>query len=271
MAEEKAKGKRYYWLKLNEGFFDAKEMKKLRRFAGGDTLAIIYLKMLLVAMKNDGVIQFVGLEDNLAAEIALEIDEEEQNVDVALRFLTSCGMGEILQQGIYLPAAVANTGSEGASAQRVREHRERAKLQSAQLQNALPAVTSPLLEVTPELQSNAPTLQCNNSVTERKRRVRERDREELEKINICADKPQKIKAFAPPTLEEVTDYVEAQGLNVDAQGFIDFYESKGWMVGKSKMKDWKAACRRAAQWESNKRTLTDIRNPDRYAYKGDSF
>ena len=36
---------------------------------------------------------------------------------------------------------------------------------------------------------------------------------------------------------------------VDPQGFIDFYESKGWMVGKTPMKDWKAACRNAEKWE----------------------
>ena len=36
---------------------------------------------------------------------------------------------------------------------------------------------------------------------------------------------------------------------VDPQGFIDFYASKGWMVGKTPMKDWKAACRNAEKWE----------------------
>ena len=36
---------------------------------------------------------------------------------------------------------------------------------------------------------------------------------------------------------------------VDPQGFIDFYEAKGWMVGKTPMKDWKAACRNAEKWE----------------------
>ena len=36
---------------------------------------------------------------------------------------------------------------------------------------------------------------------------------------------------------------------VDPQGFINFYASKGWMVGKTPMKDWKAACRNAEKWE----------------------
>lgn len=49
-------GKRYWWLKLPENFFDAIEIKKLRRIAGGDTYTIIYLKMMLLSLKNNGYI-----------------------------------------------------------------------------------------------------------------------------------------------------------------------------------------------------------------------
>ena len=56
----------------------------------------------------------------------------------------------------------------------------------------------------------------------------------------------KYNRFTPPTLEEVTAYCEERQNNVDAQRFIDFYASKGWLVGKSKMKDWKASVR---TWE----------------------
>ena len=259
-----AKGKRYYWLKLTDNFFNEKEIKKMRRFAGGDTLVVIYLEMLLSAMKNEGVLRFVGLEESIAAEIALEIDEDVQNVEVALRFLERCGMCEVLPQGIYLPAAVASTGSEGASAQRMREHRERAKLQAVQNPIALPAAT-------PVSQSDAKLSLGDISVTERRDREdieKKRDREDIEKSNIRADKLQN-KKFVPPTLDEVTAYAKERGINVDPQGFIDFYESKGWMVGKSKMKDWKAACRRAANWETNKsKRATDITDPKSYTYTG---
>ena len=43
--------------------------------------------------------------------------------------------------------------------------------------------------------------------------------------------------------------MQQRGSRVDPQGFIDFYESKGWMVGKTPMKDWKAACRNAEHWD----------------------
>lgn len=63
------------------------------------------------------------------------------------------------------------------------------------------------------------------------------------------EKEQRQKCAVPPTLEEVADYVRERGSNVDPQDFIDFYAQKDWMVGRTKMADWKAACRRAEKWE----------------------
>ena len=51
------------------------------------------------------------------------------------------------------------------------------------------------------------------------------------------------RRFTPPTPDEVRDYVREKNYNVDADKFCDFYESKGWMIGKNKMKDWKASVR----------------------------
>lgn len=59
----------------------------------------------------------------------------------------------------------------------------------------------------------------------------------------------KKKRFVPPTLAEVASYVASRHSPVEPQVFLDFYESKGWMVGKTPMKDWKAACRNAECWE----------------------
>ncbi len=63
-----------------------------------------------------------------------------------------------------------------------------------------------------------------------------------------------ISRFQPPTLEEVTSYCRERQNNVDPQRFIDFYESKGWLVGKTKMKDWKACVR---TWERTSKPSTD--------------
>jgi hypothetical protein len=55
-------------------------------------------------------------------------------------------------------------------------------------------------------------------------------------------------AFTKPTLEEVSAYCRERQNGIDPQGFIDHYESNGWMVGKVKMKDWRASVR---TWEKN--------------------
>ena len=61
------------------------------------------------------------------------------------------------------------------------------------------------------------------------------------------DKKEKTKRFTPPTRQEVEEYIRSQGYQVDANRFVDFYTAKGWMVGKNKMKDWRAAVR---TWQS---------------------
>ncbi|WP_288190344.1 hypothetical protein [uncultured Veillonella sp.] len=61
-------------------------------------------------------------------------------------------------------------------------------------------------------------------------------------------KSTRSKPFVKPTREEVRAYCIERGNDIDPDKFYDYYESNGWMVGKSKMKDWKAAVR---TWERN--------------------
>lgn len=118
--------KRYYWLKMPDDWFQQKPIKKLRKIAGGDTYTIIYLKMLLAAIKQDGKLFFEGVEDNFCEELALEIDEDPENVKIALSYLFSQNLVKMEEADEYsLPEAVKLTGSESASAERMRRMRER--------------------------------------------------------------------------------------------------------------------------------------------------
>ena len=69
----------------------------------------------------------------------------------------------------------------------------------------------------------------------------------------------RARRFTPPTVEQVAAYVAERGSPVDPQEFVDFYAAKGWMVGKTPMKDWKAACRNAEKWDRWKRTTASER------------
>jgi hypothetical protein len=60
----------------------------------------------------------------------------------------------------------------------------------------------------------------------------------------------KNKRFVKPTIKQIDEYIKEKDMHFDAERFFDYYESKGWMVGKSPMKDWKAACR---TWESQRK------------------
>lgn len=108
----------------------------------------------------------------------------------------------------------------------------------------------------PEQTQNKRKQTDNKPEQTRKEKEKEKEREkESENDSYCSPPPPSApKRFVPPTLAEVQSYVAERQSPVDPQGFIDFYASKGWMVGKTPMKDWKAACRNAETWERWSRT-----------------
>lgn len=125
MDEERKYSKMYWWIKLMDGFFDTKEMRKLRRIAGGAVYQLIYLKMQLIAMKNCGRIYFDGIEDTFADEIALTLDETPEDVQATLVLLERMGLVKKMSEDtIYLPEAEANTGSETKWAAKKRNYRK---------------------------------------------------------------------------------------------------------------------------------------------------
>nr|DAJ74551.1 MAG TPA: replisome organizer protein [Caudoviricetes sp.] len=119
------KNKRYYWIQLTQDFFKSKEMKLLRKIAGGDTHTIIYLKMMLISLEDGGCIYYDGLADNLAEEIALMIDENVEDIKITLLFLGSKGLlTRKSDRDYFLEQVPEMVGSETASARRVRKFRE---------------------------------------------------------------------------------------------------------------------------------------------------
>lgn len=73
---------------------------------------------------------------------------------------------------------------------------------------------------------------------------------------------QKRTVFTPPTIDQVKEYCTERKNNVDAERFIDFYSCKGWMVGKNKMKDWKAAVRTWERSDYNGRNGTSKKSEE---------
>ena len=115
--------RKYYWLKLKNDFFATKEMKKLRKIAGGDTYTIIYLKLQLLSLKDEGRLYYDGIEDSFAEELALTIDEDADNVKATLLFLEKCGLVELNGTELFMRNVPSCIGSETGAAERMRELR----------------------------------------------------------------------------------------------------------------------------------------------------
>jgi predicted phage replisome organizer len=217
--------KRYFWLKLHKDFFQRKEIKRLRKIAGGDTYTIIYLKMLLRSIMSDGKLYFDGLEDDFASELALDLDEKEENVQITIQYLLKSGLLEMCSdEEYYLPDTKDSTGCETAAASRMR--RCRAKKDKLERNNVTPMLQNGYGEIEIELEKEIKI--------------------EKEIDSSAKSTTTKRKRFEKPTLSEIEQYCIERNNNVNAEQFYDYYESNGWKVGKNSMKDWKAAVR---TWE----------------------
>ena len=169
--------KKYFWLKLKDDFFKDKRIKKLRKIAGGDTYTIIYLKMQLLSLSTNGVLVYEKLEPSFAEEIALQIDEESDNIAITIEFLLNTGLLEELDENNFLMTeTIKCIGKEGASAKRVREHREKIK-----------------------------ALQCNDNLT--KCNTEKEIEKELE-IDVCIC--QRNKQFKDSTCKDCWHYKECK-------------------------------------------------------------
>ncbi len=228
--------KRYYWLKLQEDFLKDKRLKKLRKIAGGDTFAFIYLEMILNTLNTEGVIIYEGIEDTVAKEVALELDEDPDSVQITISYLMNVGLMVDLGDGRFLlPYVAENTGSEGASAKRMRDLRERKKASQCDT------------VVTPLLQTSDGEIEIEKDI--------EKEKDYLK--DIKSDKPtsslpkKKRSQFVKPTIEELEVYIKSNNYSfVDAVAFMNYYDDHDWMCNKAPMRNWKNA---VYAWNKNQK------------------
>ena len=268
-----ANEKRYYWLKFREDFFESKRIKRLRRMAGGDTYLIIYLKMQLKALKTGGVLQYTGVEDCAADEIALDIDEEPDNVKIVLTYLLANGLCECSDNINYLlPYVLKNTGSETAGTQRWRDWKNRKTLESNA--NLLETNTTPT-----QLQQNA---NVEKEIEKDKDieidikppfipPIQGEERKNEPQIVKPKRKYQR-KQFVPPTLVEIQEYISTMNLNVDPQAFYDYFtapdsEGRTWIDSEGKpVRNWK---QKIQTWNKMGRSFSRSARPSKNV--GNSF
>lgn len=166
--------KKYYWLKLKNDFFNNRQIKKLRRIAGGDTYTIIYLKLQLLSIDNGGIIEYKGTEKDIFEQLELEIDEDIDNIKITMNFLMANDLLECVDNDVFLNEVPNLIGSECKSAERVRKYRKNKELEN---QKALQCDNKTLQCNAPPLQSNTNVTKCNTEIEIEKEKELELDLE----------------------------------------------------------------------------------------------
>ena len=210
------------WIKIATGIFDDEKIILIESMPEADAIIVIWFKLLTLAGKqnNDGIFILndkIPYTDEMLATI---FRRPLQTVRLALTVFEQFGMIEIINDTITIPKWEIHQNIDGLdkireqNRQRVARHREKQK----------------------QLPCNVTVTLCNDADKNREDKNRK-------------DKSIKhIRNLIPPTKEMVQEYIADNNYTVDADAFMDYYESKGWLVGKSKMKDWQATVR---NWNRN--------------------
>ena len=258
--------KKYYWLRLKRDFFKRHDIQIVENMTNGKDYILFYLKLLCESVDHEGNLRFSD-EIPYSAEMLATITNT--NVDIvrsAIEIFSKLGMIDVLDDGTYFMNEVQKMVGSATQDEHTRES-TRLRVQKCREKKKLLQLDKPNVEDTKRYSN----VTCNGELEielELEKDIysdidiKERDRGKPH--SHTNDKP-KRKVFTPPTVEEVKQYCQERNNNVDAETFVDFYECKGWMVGKNKMKDWKAAVR---TWErkdnysrpkanTNKPTVTD--------------
>lgn len=219
--------KRFYWLKLKDGYFNSPKIKKLRKIAGGDTFTIIYLKMQLLSVSNKGIIEFEGIEPTFEEELALKLDEDLDNVEVTLNFLKLQGLIESNNNEFLLLDACNNIGSESESAERVRQFREREKQKTLQCNK----------DVTELLQSSI-SISNSNSISNNKEKVVKHKYGEYNNVLLTDNELDKLKESYNNYNELISyldEYIEMKGYRAKSH----YLAIKKWVVDAVTQKTYK--------------------------------
>lgn len=220
-----ATGKKFYWIKIKDSFMTSDKVDFLMSQKNGANYVVLYQMLCLKTI-------------NTAGELARSIGEIIMPFD-ELKIQRDCKYFEIdtirIALELYKRLGMIYSNDNGI-------------LQITDFKNMVGSETDYASQKRIQRNYESKMLGADSSVDNV--HIENRD-----KILDIRDKEKDIKdivgksRFTPPTHKEVDSYIKAQGYDMDANRFIDFYESKGWMVGKNKMKNWQAAVR---NWSKDK-------------------
>lgn len=203
---------KYYWLKMERGFFKRHDITIIENYGGGypdgQLMVNLYMRLLVESIDHNGNLRFSDEKPYnnmmLSAITGLDIKIVEKGMECFKEF----DLIRVLSDGTIFMTKVEKMFGAGSSTERVKKWREKQKEQHDNNDD-----------------------ETSSNVTET-----------VDKPTFNEVKPKKERAvFIKPTLDDVREYIRVSGKKVDPESFWNFYESKGWYVGKNKMVNWHSA------------------------------
>lgn len=229
-----ATGKKYYWIKLKKEFMTSDTVDFLMSQENGSQYVVLYQMLCLICVNTNGELA------RQIGEIIINFDVDKIERDckffhrdtiiVAMSLFKKLGLIYEQDNGCLMISGFDNmVGKETDYALQKRNQRANGLL----------------------VDNGVDNFHTDIRVRDKSKDIRDKSKD----IDTDKDSNKNTRScFFPPTVEMVKKYCDERGNSINPEAFVDFYSSKGWMIGKNKMKDWKASVR---TWErTNKKKST---------------
>jgi predicted phage replisome organizer len=245
MAESKSSFGKVKWIKLDPDVFNDEKIQLIESLPDGDTILILWFKLLALCGKanHGGLVTYVTLDsikpytDDMLVTLW---KRKKSTVLLALDTFEQFGMIERLDNDAIL---VVNW-EKYQNIAGLEQIREQNRLRKQKQRDREKQKLLEYKDTNMSRDMSRDVTQQNKNKKENKDILKEKDKKEK---TVAKRSP----SFVKPTREEILDYCKERQNQVNPSQFYDFYESKNWMVGKNKMKDWKAAVR---TWEQRNKS-----------------
>ena len=235
-----SENKKYFYLKLKDSFFSSEEMLVLESVPDGMIYQNIYLRMCLLSLKNEGALTFKNMLPYDLKMLATVLRVDIAQMKMALELFEQLGLvTKTDNEVLFMSDIQALIGQSSTEAERIARYRKRIA-DSNNVTEMLP--DNECTKSVQMLQTCTPKIEL------------EKEKELKKDIELEGETTTR---FHKPSISEIQQYCEERKNTVNAEKFFNHYESNGWMVGKNKMKDWKACVR---TWEQNEKKYATSQN-----------
>lgn len=215
------------WIKLATNIFDNRKIKQIETLPESDAIIVMWIKLLCLAgsINDNGCIYFTKEIPYTEQMLSTQFNMPLTTVQLAIQTFEQFGMVEVIDNIMMISNWEKYQNIDG-----LEKIREQNRLRNIEYRK----------------RQKEKLVTCDVTMTSRDGTDIEEDKKE--DIKNKKEEINKSKRFKKPSVEDIETYCNERNNNINPNAFYDYYESKDWMIGKNRMKDWKAAIR---TWERN--------------------